>query len=55
MDQEEEVYSAPFKYTLSIFSGKWKMTIMFWLSGRKILRYGELKKCIKGITHKMLS
>ncbi|WP_291637333.1 helix-turn-helix domain-containing protein [Clostridium sp.] len=55
MNQEVEVYSAPFEYTLSIFSGKWKMAIMFWLSRRKILRYGELKKCIIGITHKMLS
>ena len=55
MNQEVEVYSAPFEYTLSILGGKWKMVIMFWLSKRKILRYGELKKCIKGITHKMLS
>ena len=31
------------------------MTIMFWLSVHRILRYRELKKCIKGITHKMLS
>ena len=55
MNQEVQVYSAPFEYTLSILSGKWKMVIMFWLSKRKILRYGELKKCINGITHKMLS
>jgi DNA-binding HxlR family transcriptional regulator len=55
MDQEIEVYSAPFEYTLSIIGGKWKMVIMFWLSKRKVMRYGELKKSIKGITHKMLS
>lgn len=52
---EDEVFSAPFEYTLSIIGGKWKMIIMFWLSKRKIVRYGELKKLIKGITHKMLS
>jgi len=55
MDQETEVYSAPFEYTLSIIGGKWKMVIMFWLSKRKVMRYGELKKSINSITHKMLS
>lgn len=50
-----EVFSAPFEYTLSIIGGKWKMIIMFWLSKRDVMRYGELKKSIKGITHKMLS
>ena len=55
MGQGDEVFSAPFEYTLSIIGGKWKMIIMFWLSKRKIMRYGELKKSIKGITHKMLS
>ncbi|MFT5872540.1 MAG: DNA-binding HxlR family transcriptional regulator [Clostridium sp.] len=55
MEQETEVYSAPFEYTLSIIGGKWKMVIMFWLSKRNVMRYGELKKSIKGITHKMLS
>jgi len=55
MNEETEVYSAPFEYTLSIFGGKWKMVIMFWLSRRKVMRYGELKKSIIAITHKMLS
>jgi len=55
MDEEVEVFSAPFEYTLSIIGGKWKMIIMFWLSKRKVMRYGELKKSINGITHKMLS
>ena len=55
MNEEIEVYSAPFEYTLSIIGGKWKMIIMFWLSKRPIMRYGELKKSVNGITHKMLS
>ncbi|WP_454052368.1 winged helix-turn-helix transcriptional regulator [Clostridium sp. Marseille-Q7071] len=55
MDEKIEVYSAPFEYTLSIIGGKWKMVIMFWLSKCKVMRYGELKKSVKGITHKMLS
>lgn len=55
MDTETEVYSAPFEYTLSIIGGKWKMVIMFWLSKHEVMRYGQLKKSIKSITHKMLS
>jgi len=55
MEQKIEVYSAPFEYTLSILGGKWKMIIMFWLSKRTVMRYGELQKSIIGITHKMLS
>lgn len=55
MSKEDEVYAAPFEYTLSLIGGKWKMIIMFWLSKRKVMRYGELKRCINGVTHKMLS
>lgn len=55
MSEEDEVYAAPFEYTLSLIGGKWKMVIMFWLSKRKVMRYGELKRCINGVTHKMLS
>lgn len=42
-------------YTLSIFESKWKWLIIDVLSQEGILRYGELKKCLQGITHKMLS
>ncbi|WP_027632796.1 winged helix-turn-helix transcriptional regulator [Clostridium hydrogeniformans] len=55
MDEKIEINSEPFEYTLSIIGGKWKMVIMFWLSKCKVMRYGELKKSVKGITHKMLS
>ena len=55
MDEKITVNSGPFEYTLSIIGGKWKMIIMFWISKHKVLRYGELKKSIKGITHKMRS
>lgn len=54
-NKEVEVFPEPFEYTLSIIGGKWKMIIMFWLSKKNVMRYGELKKSIKGITHKMLS
>lgn len=45
----------PFEYTLSIVSGKWKLKIIYLLACSGTLRYGELKKNIEGITHKMLS
>ncbi len=55
MDQQEEVYSKPFEYTLSLVGGKWKMHILFWLWHRKVMRYSEIKRVLKNITHKMLS
>ena len=45
----------PFAYALSLIEGKWKLTIMFWLWHKEILRYGELKRNLGKITHKMLS
>lgn len=47
--------SPPIEYTLSVIGGQWKLLIIYWLSVNKVMRYGELKKCINGITHKMLS
>jgi Predicted transcriptional regulators len=46
---------APFEYTLSIISGKWKMRIIYELGCEETLRYGELKRNVSYITHKMLS
>ncbi|PPK79597.1 HxlR family transcriptional regulator [Lacrimispora xylanisolvens] len=45
----------PFEYTLSIVSGKWKLKIIYLLACTTPVRYGELKRNISGITHKMLS
>lgn len=53
--ERKEVYSKPFVYTISLIGGKWKMIIMFWLWKKEIMRYGELKRSVEGITHKMLS
>lgn len=55
MNKTVEVHSESLEYTLSIIGGKWKIVIMFWLYKGGIMRYGELKKSVKGITHKMLS
>lgn len=39
--------------TLRLISGKWKPLIIFFLCG-SCKRYGELKRCIKGVSHKVL-
>ena len=40
--------------TLHVIGGKWKILIVWNLKG-KTLRYNEIKRCIEGITHKMLA
>ncbi len=45
----------PITYTLSIVGGKWKWLILYKLFQNGILRYGELKRNVPSITHKMLS
>ncbi len=52
---KERVDVRPFAYAISLVEGKWKMHILFWLSKHKVLRYGELKRALGGVTHKMLS
>ncbi len=47
--------SLPLEYTLALVSGKWKLLILYFLLTQKVLRYGELKRSVTGITHKMLS
>ena len=44
-----------FGYTLSLISGKYKMTILYCLSEFKVDRYNELKRFIGTISHKTLS
>ena len=44
-----------FGYTMKIISGKYKMIILYWLEEYGIMRYGELKRTLGNITHKMLS
>ncbi|HWR30547.1 MAG TPA: helix-turn-helix domain-containing protein [Negativicutes bacterium] len=48
-------YECPLSYTLSIVGGKWKCLILYTLSQNEVLRYGELKKELSSITHRILS
>ena len=45
----------PMSYTVSIVSGKWQWVILWLLYNEKVQRYGELKKRLATISHKMLS
>lgn len=48
-------YHCPIEYTLNLIGGKWKLLILYHLMNDKIKRYGELKRSVVGITHKMLA
>lgn len=45
--------NCPLRKTLEIIGGKWTILIIFQINKRTI-RYGELKRCIVGISEKML-
>lgn len=47
-------YNNPVELALDIIGGKWKMPIMWRLKDRK-WRYGELKRSVGNVTHKMLA
>lgn len=49
------VNEKPFEYALSLIGGKWKLNILFWLWKKEVLRYGEIKRLLGKVTHKMLS
>ena len=57
LKRSNDLLSCPLYYTLSVISGKWAAIILWHLSTgfEPKKRYGELKKCIPCITHKMLS
>ena len=44
-----------FSYTLSLINGKYKMVILYCLMEFGVVRYSELKRYIRSISHKTLS
>ena len=44
-----------FGYTLGLIGGKFKMTILYWLAGRIVMRHNELKREIGTVSFKTLS
>ena len=55
MSDENVVNIKPFAYAISLIEGKWKMHILFWLWKKGSMRYGELRKALESVSHKMLS
>lgn len=51
----ERLCDTGFSYTLSLISGKYKMTILYTLMEFTVVRFNELKRYIKGISYKTLS
>lgn len=51
----ERLCDTGFSYTLSLISGKYKMTILYTLMEFGIVRYNELRRYIKSISFKTLS
>ena len=51
----ERLSDTGFSYTLSLISGKYKMTILYTLMEFGVVRYNELQRYIKGISFKSLS
>ena len=52
---QENLESTGFSYTLSLISGKYKMTILYTLMEFGVVRFNEMKKYIGGISYKTLS
>ena len=52
---EENLKDTGFAYTLSLISGKYKMTVLYTLSEFGVVRFNELKRYISSVTYKTLS
>jgi DNA-binding HxlR family transcriptional regulator len=51
---DKKVYYNPVEFALDRIGGAWKMPIL-WRLKDQVMRYGELKKDIPHVTHKMLT
>ena len=51
----ESLCTTGFHYTLSLISGKYKMTILYPLMEFGVVRFNEMKRYIGGISYKTLS
>lgn len=55
MENVEDFDKTGFNYTLSLISGKYKLTILYTLYRFKVIRYNELKRYLHIMSHKTLS
>lgn len=47
--------TCPMEYTMNEIAGKWKLVILWHIYKNEIIRYGELKKSVVKISHKILA
>lgn len=52
---DEKYLECPIEYTMNKIIGKRKLVILWHIYDKKVIRYGELKKSVYKISHKMLS
>lgn len=55
LKEDKSIVTCNMEYTMNKIAGKWKLVILWHIYDKKVIRYGELKKSISKITHKMLS
>ena len=53
MERKNSDNECPVRKSMQIFAGKWTLLIIYQTNSR-IIRYGELKRAIPGISEKML-
>ena len=53
--REKCTSTCPIEFAMTQISGKWKLVILWHVYDSKVIRYGELKRSVRGITDKMLS
>ncbi|AKD55147.1 winged helix-turn-helix transcriptional regulator [Spirosoma radiotolerans] len=53
-NDQGRVFYNPVEYAMYQIGGTWKMPIL-WRLNKQVMRYGELKKYLPHISHKMLS
>lgn len=49
------IHACPVETSLEMISGKWKPRILLHLYRNEVMRYGELKRALDGITAKVLT
>lgn len=54
-DPDSPIETCPIKDILSVASDQWSILIILFLGGNSVLRFGELKAIIKGISSKILT
>jgi len=52
---QDKKFNCVKELTLAMIGGKWKMTILWRLGKNGVMRFGELKSSMEGITQRMLT